>query len=288
MPRRRPAGRRSHSRTAEPRIGHAASNIAWYRSAALRACVSSGMTRSVPTTSGDQPISLATTGASRCLRSSVESKSCRSTSWVFASTTNAARASARQARTSIEPRSPRTLKVCSGRVSHRARSISPPCQEPSRRAARRAVAEGRRRASEPQTPAIPLPPRPPASTPRATSSRARRALSAKRWSGRHPPPAPGPPDAARGGSEPSGRSIPLARRSPEEHGVRRSTQAYPGLRGGPPTSPSPVARAQSSRSGRLIGGRWGSPVISRVPRPWVRKLQAQRMITTSRLAKPMR
>ena len=41
-------------------------------------------------------------------------------------------------------------------------------------------------------------------------------------------------------------------------------------------------------SGSTIGGSRCEPVMSRVPRPWVRKLKAQRMRTTIRLANPMR
>ena len=37
-----------------------------------------------------------------------------------------------------------------------------------------------------------------------------------------------------------------------------------------------------------MGGNSGEPVISRVLRPWVRKLHAQRIITTIRFANPMR
>ena len=56
-----------------------------------------------------------------------------------------------------------------------------------------------------------------------------------------------------------------------------------------------VSRRQRARShprpggsGSSIGGRSGRPVISRVPRPWVRKLHAQRTMTTSRLENPIR
>ena len=41
-------------------------------------------------------------------------------------------------------------------------------------------------------------------------------------------------------------------------------------------------------SGSWIGGSSDSPVMSRVPRPWVRKLPAQRTTTTIRFAKPIR
>ena len=46
--------------------------------------------------------------------------------------------------------------------------------------------------------------------------------------------------------------------------------------------------AQAGGSGSSIGGRRGDPVISREPRPRVKKLQAQRTVTTIRLAKPIR
>src|SRR5439155_3861052 len=41
-------------------------------------------------------------------------------------------------------------------------------------------------------------------------------------------------------------------------------------------------------SGSAIGGSSGVPVIRREPRPWVRKLHAQRTVTTSRFANPIR
>jgi len=41
-------------------------------------------------------------------------------------------------------------------------------------------------------------------------------------------------------------------------------------------------------SGASIGGKSDCPVMSRVPRPWVRKLNAQRVTTMIRLAKPIR
>src|SRR5512143_3698869 len=46
--------------------------------------------------------------------------------------------------------------------------------------------------------------------------------------------------------------------------------------------------ARTGGSGSSIGGRSDVPVIRRVPRPWVMKLQAQRMSTTRRLEKPIR
>ena len=41
-------------------------------------------------------------------------------------------------------------------------------------------------------------------------------------------------------------------------------------------------------SGSAIGGSGGVPVIRRDPRPWVRKVHAQRVRTTIRFANPMR
>ena len=41
-------------------------------------------------------------------------------------------------------------------------------------------------------------------------------------------------------------------------------------------------------SGSTIGGSRCEPVISRVPRPWVTNVQAQRMRTTTRFENPMR
>jgi len=57
-------------------------------------------------------------GASLRFRSWVDSRSCRSTTSVLTSTTSTARADGNHANTSIEPRSPRTLNVCSGNVTH--------------------------------------------------------------------------------------------------------------------------------------------------------------------------
>ena len=41
-------------------------------------------------------------------------------------------------------------------------------------------------------------------------------------------------------------------------------------------------------SGSSIVGSSGPPVMRRVPRPWVRKLHAQRITTTIRFANPIR
>src|SRR6185369_10048802 len=45
---------------------------------------------------------------------------------------------------------------------------------------------------------------------------------------------------------------------------------------------------QAGGSGSSISGTRGWPVISREPRPWVKKLHAHRTTTTRRLAKPIR
>ena len=58
-----------------------------------------------------------------------------------------------------------------------------------------------------------------------------------------------------------------------------------------PTIPdlAPAAPAgQAGGSGCSISGTNGWPVISLEPRPWVKKLHAQRTTTTSRLANPIR
>jgi hypothetical protein len=46
--------------------------------------------------------------------------------------------------------------------------------------------------------------------------------------------------------------------------------------------------ARTGGSGASIGGRSVVPVMSRVPRPWVMKLQAQRISTTRRFENPIR
>lgn len=80
----------------------------------MRAQVSSGNTSTLPTASGLQPSSRASMGQSRRLRSIFERRSCRFASFVFTSTLSRPRKAGCHASTSIDPCSPRTLKVCSG------------------------------------------------------------------------------------------------------------------------------------------------------------------------------
>ena len=96
------------------------------------------------------------------------------------------------------------------------------------------------------------------SRPRSTGCATAKA-SARSWSSTEP---------ARGPSPRSGR----ARR------IRRPPDA---------SRPAPSARGPAARAPRSAAEA-RRPVISRVPRPWVKKVHAQRTRTTIRLAKPIR
>ena len=63
--------------------------------------------------------------------------------------------------------------------------------------------------------------------------------------------------------------------------------ARPGDPGGSRLDPG-SSGAITGGSGSSIGGSSCVPVISRVPRPWVRNVHAQRIRTTIRLEKPIR
>jgi len=66
-------------------------------------------------------------------------------------------------------------------------------------------------------------------------------------------------------------------------------RADPALEAGPDGSAGARGGAvYAGGSGSSISGRSGWPVMSREPRPWVRKLHAQRVTTTIRLANPIR
>ena len=107
--------------------------------------------------------------------------------------------------------------------------------------------------------------------------------------------APRRPAAGRAAHRPRGSGSTTSRTPSTGSGRATASRQVVGLRRGLPAG----ARARSGASlglHRREGGRLGlldrreerCPVISRVPRPWVRKLQAQRTSTTSRFAKPMR
>lgn len=116
-PRSSRSGHASHRRISRPRAGYVASKIGRNLSIAFRACVSAGITRMVPMSIGFHPSSRASAGASRRFRSRVDSRSCRSAISVLTSTTRTARVPGCQARTSIDPCSPRRLNVCSGNMT---------------------------------------------------------------------------------------------------------------------------------------------------------------------------
>ena len=125
MPASAPSGSRSHRRTWTFRAGRADAKTAARRAIATRARVSSGSTSRQPTAVGCQPRSPGTTtGTTRRLRSSVDNSSCTSTTWVLTSIRSRVRLAGSHARTSTDPRSPRTLKEYSTRTSQPSRTRS--------------------------------------------------------------------------------------------------------------------------------------------------------------------
>ena len=112
------SGARSQAFTSMLRAGKACPNVAWCSATRRRAELVSGSTRRRLTRIGRQPILTAMSRARRTLRSSVASMPPTSGTTDFTSITRRVFDAAWNARMSMEPRSPYSLKVTSVATDH--------------------------------------------------------------------------------------------------------------------------------------------------------------------------